>query len=123
MKEFVLAGAALLGLFALSAAAADVSGKYTAEVAGRGGNTMTQTFNLKADGEALSGTVVTPRGEQPITEGKISGDTLSFTTVVKLQDREMKIMYSGTVAGDGIKFSRQREGADQKQEFTAKRVN
>jgi hypothetical protein len=123
MKKFMFAWAALLGLLVFSAAAADVTGKYTAEVAGRGGNTMTQTFNLTAAGDALTGTVVTPRGEVPITDGKISGDTLSFTTVMKFQDREMKMTYTGTVAGDSIKFSRQREGADQKQEFTATKVH
>ena len=121
MKKFMLAGAALLGLFVLNAA--EVTGKYTAEVAGRGGNVMTQTFNLKAEGDTLTGTVVTPRGEVPITDGKVSGDTLSFTTVMKFQDREMKMNYTGTVSGDSIKFSRQREGGDQKQEFTAKKAN
>lgn len=121
MKKFMFAWAALLGLFVLSAA--DVTGKYTAEVAGRGGNAITLTFNLKAQGDTLTGALVTPRGEQSITDGKISGDTISFNTVVKFQDREMKFLYTGTVAGDSIKFSRQREGAGQKQEFTAKKVN
>lgn len=123
MKKFLFAWAALLGFFVFSAAAADVTGKYTAEVAGRGGNTMTQTFNLQGSGDTLTGTVVMPRGEVPISDGKISGDTISFTTVVKFRDEERKITYTGTVAGDTIKFSRQREGADQKQEFVAKKVN
>lgn len=123
MKKFVLAWTALLGLIVFSAAASNVTGKYTAEIAGRNGNAMTQTFNLKAEGDTLTGTVSTPRGERPITEGKVSGDAISFAMVIKFQDREMKILYSGTVAGDGIKFIRQREGTDQKQEFTAKKVN
>ena len=37
--------------------AADVTGKWTAEVQGRGGNPMTVTMNLKADGNNLTGTV------------------------------------------------------------------
>lgn len=123
MKKLVFAWAALLGLFVCSAAAADLTGKYTGEVAGRGGNMMTQTFDLKASGDTLTGTVTTPRGEQQIMDGKVSGNTLSFITVVKFQDQEMKITYTGTVDGDSIKFSRQREGADQKQEFVAKKVN
>ena len=121
MKKLMFAWAALLGLFCLNAA--ERTGKYTAEVAGRGGNTMTQTFNLKAEGDTLTGTVTTPRGEMPIADGKVSGDTLSFTTTVKFQDQEMKILYSGTVTGDSINFTRQREGAGQKQEFTAKKTN
>ncbi len=119
MKKLVFAFAALLGLFVFSAAAADVTGKYTAEVPGRGGNTMTQTFNLVADGSKLTGTVTSARGEQTISDGKVDGDKVSFVTVVKFQEQEMKITYSGTVTGDTIKFSRMREGADQAQEFTA----
>jgi hypothetical protein len=119
MKKLVFAFAALLGLFVFSAAAADVTGKYTAEVPGRGGNLSTQTFNLVADGDKLTGTVTTPRGDQQITDGKVSGDSVSFMTIVKYQDREMKITYKGTVSGDTIKFSRMREGADQAQDFVA----
>lgn len=115
--------AALLGLFTVLAVAAEVSGTYTAEVPGRGGNMMTQTFHLKTEGDKLTGTVTTPRGDQEITDGKISGDDLSFVTVFKMQDREMKMTYTGKVEGDTIKFSRQREGADQKQEFVAKKAD
>ena len=119
MKKLVFAFAALLGLFVFSAAAADVTGKYTADVPGRGGNTMTQTFNLVADGDKLTGTVTTPRGDQQITDGKVSGESISFMTIAKFQDREMKITYKGTVSGDTIKFSRMRVGADQAQDFVA----
>jgi hypothetical protein len=44
-------------LMAVAAFAADVNGKWTAEMQGRDGQTMTTTFNLKADGSALTGTV------------------------------------------------------------------
>jgi hypothetical protein len=35
---------------------------------------------------------------------------------------DVKLNFKGKVAGDEIKFTRQREGSDQSQEFTAKRA-
>jgi hypothetical protein len=34
----------------------------------------------------------------------------------------VKLIYKGKIAGEEIKFTRTREGADQKQEFTVKRA-
>jgi hypothetical protein len=121
MKQFVLAAVALLGIFVFAASAADVTGKWVAEVPGRDGNTMTQTFNLKADGGTVTGTVATQRGEVAITDGKISGDTITFNQTMKMGDNEVKMIYTGKIEGDTIKFTREREGGNRKQEFVAKR--
>jgi hypothetical protein len=103
--------------------AADVSGKWTAQVPGRGGQTREATFNFKAEGDKLTGTMTGMQGDIPISDGKIDGDNISFTTVVKFNDNEFKLLYKGKVSGDEIKFTRTREGGDQPgQEFTAKRV-
>ena len=113
-----------VAVFALSALAADVSGKWTAEVPGRQGNTQPTTFNLKADGSKLSGTVTNRRGDSEIKDGKIDGDNISFVQVMNFNGNEMKMTYKGVVSGDSIKFSRMRDGGDgQAQEFTAKRAN
>ena len=53
---------ALLGIFALAASAADVTGKWTAQVPGRGGNTAETTFVFKVDGAKLTGTMEGGRG-------------------------------------------------------------
>jgi len=103
--------------------AADVSGKWTAQVPGRGGQTREQTFTLKAEGTKLTGSVSGMQGDTPISDGKIDGDNISFVTVVKFNDNEFKLVYKGKVSGDEIKFTRTREGGDQPgQEFTAKRA-
>ena len=112
---------ALLGVFVFSAAAADVSGKWVAQIPGRNGQAMETTFNLKADGAKLTGNQATARGETAISDGKVDGDTISFVVVMSMGGNEMKMNYTGKVAGDEIKFVRTREGADQKQEFTAKK--
>src|SRR5450755_4167535 len=114
----------LMGLLALTAMAADVSGKWTAQVPGRGGQTRDATFNLKADGNTLTGTVTGPHGDTDIAEGKVDGDQISFTQTMEFNGNTIKFMYKGTVSGDAIKFTRTRDGGDAPpQEFTAKRAS
>ena len=113
----------LLALAAVMAFAADVNGKWVAQVPGRGGETRDVTFNFKADGDQLTGTVTTPRGESNISDGKINGDEISFTQVLEFNGNQMKLKYTGKVSGDEIKFTRQAEGRPRAQEFTAKRAS
>jgi hypothetical protein len=114
----------LLGLLSLTALAADVSGKWTAQVPGRGGQTREATFNFKVDGSTLTGTVSGRGGDMPIADGKIDGDTISFTQTMEFNGNSMKLVYKGTVSGDSIKFTRSAmEARQQAQEFTAKRAS
>jgi hypothetical protein len=123
MRKLLTLGS-LLGLLTLTALAADVTGKWVAQVPGRDGQTREVTFNLKADGNTLTGTVTTRRGDQPITEGKIDGDNISFSQTMEFGGNQVKLLYKGTVSGDEIKFTRSREGGQgQAQEFTAKRAS
>jgi hypothetical protein len=108
-------------LAALAAWAADVNGKWVAQVPGRGGNTMEVTFQFKVDGDQLTGTVTSRRGETQISDGKVNGDEISFAQVMEFNGNTVKLLYKGKVAGDEIKFTRQREGGERVQEFTAKR--
>ena len=122
MRTFVLfASLALLaGLTVTSALAANVDGKWTAQVPGRQGNTQETTFTFKADGDKLSGNVSTPRGERAIEDGKIDGDNISFSQTFERGGNSMKIMYKGKVSGDTIEFTR--GAGDREQKFTAKRA-
>ena len=116
-------------LLALVAAvwAADVSGKWTAEVPGRQG-TQTTTFTFKAEGAKLTGTVSGRQGDTEISEGKVSGDDISFLVVREFNGNTIKMSYKGKVAGDEIKFTRSFDGAGPggqappPVEFTAKRA-
>jgi len=112
---FLLAGAA-------AAFAAYVSGKWVAQVPGRNGQTRDVTFNLKADGGSLTGTVSGRGGDNPIADGKIDGDNISFTQTLEFNGNTVKLIYKGKISGDEIKFTREREGGEgQPTEFTAKR--
>jgi hypothetical protein len=125
--KLIIVAAALLFLLSGAAMAADVTGTWVAEMAfpaggpggggggGMGGGPqgpMKFTFNLKADGANLTGTMVNPMGrENPISEGKIEGDNVSF--VVKsqsMQGNEVKTTYSGKIAGDELTLTMKREG-------------
>ena len=123
MYKLLTAGL-LCGLLAWTALAADVTGKWTAQVPGRGGQMRDATFNLKADGNTVTGTISGPRGDSEISDGKIEGDQISFTQTLEFNGNSVKLLYKGTVSGDEIKFTRTREGGDgQAQEFTAKRAS
>lgn len=103
--------------------AADVNGKWVAQVPGRDGQTREMTFNFKAEADKLTGTVSGRQGDTPFSDGKINGDDISFTVTANLGGNEVKFLYKGKVAGEEIKFTRAREGGDQPgQEFTAKRA-
>jgi len=103
--------------------AADVNGKWTAQVPGRGGQTRETTFTFKAEGEKLTGTVSGMQGDTPISDGKISGDEISFTLKLNFQGNEITFLYKGKLSGDEIKMTRTRQGGDQPgQEFTAKKA-
>jgi len=113
----------LISALCAVALAADVTGKWTAQVPGRDGQTREQVFTFKVDGEKLTGTVPAGQGQEvAIANGKVSGDTLSFTVTREMGGNSVKLTYTGTLAGDVIKFKRE-GGQGQAREFTAKRAN
>ena len=106
---------------ALAALAADVTGKWTYEMQGRNG-AMTGTLNLKADGDKVTGTVSGRGGETEISDGKIDGDTVTFTVVREFNGNKVNMKYTGKVSEDGIKFKVEAEGSDRPpREFVAKK--
>ena len=107
---------ALLALVMASVAmAADVTGIWKASMQGPDGQSMELTFNLKADGAKLTGTVTSPMGEMPISEGKVDGDKIEFT----VETEQFKVVHKGTFTGDTMKLTADMGG--QTMEMTAKR--
>lgn len=87
-------------LLALVATAADISGKWKADFTTPDGTARSNSFTFKAEGEKLTGSVAGGQDETPIQNGKISGDTVSFTA-----ERPFgSFSYVGKIAGDEIKF-------------------
>ena len=122
----VLLTTGLLFVFLTVAYAAGIDGKWTAEVPGRQGNTQTTTFNFKAAGEKLTGTMSGRQGDIEISDGTIKGNDVSFKVVREMQGNKITINYVGKLAGDEIKFTRTMEGGPgggAAVEFTAKRAS
>lgn len=116
MKLRVLA---CLALSAISVFAADVTGKWMATVPSRDGGTREVTYNFKADGEKLTGTMSTPQGEREIENGKLDGDNVSFT----MSMGQRKMNYAGKVEGDELKMKMTMEGGEMPaREVVAKRA-
>ena len=115
--------AAMAALLAMTASAADVIGKWVGQMPTRDGNTREATFDLKATGDKLTGTMSGPQGGIEIKDGKVSGNDISFKVPLEFNGNSFVLIFKGTISGDQIKFTRGREGADQTQEFTAKRAS
>ena len=75
----------------------DINGKWKGEMQSPNGS-MELTFNFKVSGDTLSGTVASPMGEIPISNGKVNSKTFSFDVNVN----EMTISHQCTVMSDSI---------------------
>ena len=118
--RFVKLVVAVLAVSALSLFAGEVNGKWKASYSTPDGQTRESTFSFKAEGDKLTGTVASARGETPITDGKINGDDISFSVTRNFGGTERKMMYKGKVSGDELKL---KVGMGERDfEMTAKRV-
>ncbi len=132
MTKRLLFVTTILLVIAIGAFAADVSGKWTYEAPGRGGNPgRPTTITLKQDGNKLTGSVPgmgrggdTPPPATEISNGKVDGDKISFEVKREFNGNAMVQKFEGTVAGDEIKFkiTRDTQNGPQTSEVTAKRA-
>jgi hypothetical protein len=84
-----------------AALAADINGKWTAEVQGRNG-TVTQTLVLNASGNNLTGTLEGARGGAvDISDGTIDGNNVSFKVVREFNGNQFTQQYKGTLSDSG----------------------
>jgi hypothetical protein len=120
---FLTCAALLMALGTVQAHAADVTGKWTADMQmPGGGDSMQIAFTFSQDGTTLSGSVLGPQGDaMPIADGKVDGDKISF----KVSFNGMTITHEGTInaAGDEIKLSSKSDSGDfPAMEMTLKKV-
>ena len=100
--------------------AADVSGKWTASFETQIG-TQNYTYEFKVNGQNLTGTAKSMNGETQISEGKVTGDDITFVENLVFQDMPLRIVYKGKISGDEIKFTRDVAGIAT-EELVAKRA-
>ena len=112
-----------LAVASLSALAADITGTWKAEFQTQRG-LQKYTFTLKQDGAKVTGKasveMTDQKREAELKEGKVDGDTVTFSEPLKIQDNEINIAYTGKISGNEIKFTR-KVGDFGSSEATAKR--
>lgn len=98
MKKWLFVFTAMV-LGALTCMAAGIEGKWKTSMEGPDGK-MEIVFTFKVNGNVLTGTVSTPMGEMPISNGKINGNEFSFD--IDMNGNPMP--HKGTLDGDVIKM-------------------
>jgi hypothetical protein len=89
-------------LFTISLFGADVTGKWKG-TADAGNGPIERTFTFKVDGTKLTGETESQMiGKSEIQEGKVEGDTITFTIKANFQGNEMTLAYKGKIEGDKI---------------------
>jgi hypothetical protein len=142
MRKKLFIGTTLFLAAAFTAAAADLSGKWVAQIEGRNG-TSQMTFDLKADGAQLTGTVTGGGGGRggrrggaggaggaaaapapaAIADGKIDGNKVTFSVKVDRNGQTNVTTYTGTWSGDELNLKQTRTGrnGEQTTDIKAKR--
>lgn len=92
-------------LFAAAPAfAADIDGKWVGSVDSPNGPVMIN-YTFKAEGAVLTGATTGPDGTPlPIKDGKIAGNTLSFTLTLDFGAGPTTFNYTGEVSGSDLKL-------------------
>lgn len=107
----------------------DVAGRWQADVKYSWGPTHTESFDFKVDGNEIFGTASYVRTARAITDGKLEGNKITFTTksqtMLGEKTYDEKHAYRGRITGDVIEFMLQTDsGYDTRppEMFTARRV-
>jgi hypothetical protein len=96
---------AVLLVVATAVYAADVDGKWAGSITGPQGE-LPVAFTFKADGATLTGSTTGFDGsEVPIKDGKIDGNTITFTVTFDFGGMPLMLSYKGTVSPDQINMS------------------
>ncbi len=101
VARLVVASLFLLGMFGSLLFAADISGKWT----GESDQGPSFTFTFQTDHNKLTGSMLSTEGKElPIADGKIDGDTISFSVMSEWQGQPIKLVATGKVTGDQIQL-------------------
>jgi hypothetical protein len=99
MKKKIIVTALLLCCFLVGfATITNLTGKWTGLLKTDQGDEYPLLYNFKIDGDQLTGTAKTPKGDMPINDGKIEGNKFTFNVIVN----NMEIDHSGKFYGDSV---------------------
>lgn len=90
--------------------AADLAGHWTAEFDSQIG-VQKYTYDFKVEGDKVTGKASYDhsmgKGESELKNIKVSGDEVSFIEALHLSEIDITVTYTGKVAGDEMKLTRQ----------------
>ena len=85
---------------------ADITGKWTASFDTQIGK-QEYTYDFVQKDTTLTGKMKSNLGSGEVLEGKVEGDKVSFVEMLRFQDMDIRITYTGTLtSADEIKFTR-----------------
>jgi len=87
-------------VLAVSAFAADINGKWKSVIEFNG-QSIEVVYDFKVEAGKLTGAVAGPNGEYEINEGKIEGDTFSFS----ISTDQFDVAYKGKIAADQLNIT------------------
>ena len=114
----------VMALMALAAPvfAADATGTWKGTLQAEGSHEL--TFNLKASGDKLTGTVSGLRDtDVTVDEGKVQGSTITFSVMSEWEGNPIKLVYKGEVGADEIKLTMGTDDGSWSTDLTVKRVS
>ena len=99
-------------VLALPVHAADISGAWKATAEGPNG-AIERTFTFKVDGTNLTGETVSQfTGKSEIKDGKIEGETVTFSIKANFQGNETTVKYNGKTTASSFKLTATYVGID-----------
>lgn len=116
MRRLVAAVIAVSAI-AATALAADVNGKWVGSVDTPNGP-LELTYEFKADGETLTGSVTSAMGTVALSNGKITGEKLTYDVEIETG----KITHEATVNADGTEIAVRATGDWGTAEYVVKKV-
>ncbi len=84
--------------------AAEVDGKWAGKISTPRGD-VPMSFDLKAEGEKVTGTAVGPQGEVPVSAGIYMEGKLAFQLRYQVAGQTMVFHYQGVPAEDDMKMT------------------
>jgi hypothetical protein len=100
---------ALLMVALLGAAAAQpgAEGVWRARYTTTEGRSHEFTLTIKASSGVFSGTISSPRGSVPITEGTLNGRDVAFTVTRRADYDQIDVAFKGSIDGDVMRLTMQ----------------
>ena len=102
-------------LCACTVSAADLTGIWIGQIPGRNGEPQDIAFKFTQNGTTLGGKLYGDYQSAPISEGKISGDRVTFVVIAPEQAgnqiNKANLRFTGSIQAGEIELTREREGA------------